>query len=301
MDVWNRAAQLASQQQGVISRAQCLELGMLDTQLSRAARPRGRWQRVLPGVYAVATGQLSQSTLVAAAVLLGGPTSQVTGLVALAWYGCTYMPRAPGVDLLIGWTSRRKPAGYVRFHRTRAPPPAAMRQGVPVSPVERAALLSARHLHALSDVRAILSEVVQRRLTTADRLAAVLANEPVAGSALARRVLGELGAGCLSVPEMELRELVMTRPTLALGVLWNHPLQVAGRLVVADACWLAARVIVEVDSIAHHGLGDGPENTSRRRAALVAAGWRVLSVSPRRIREEPLRVLDEIEALVLAR
>lgn len=236
----------------------------------------------------------------AAAVLFGGPTSQVTGLVALAWYGCTYVPRGTGVDLLIAWTSRRQPAGYVRFHRTRTLPPALVRDGVPLSPVDRAALLAARHLDALSDVRAVLSEVVQRRLTTVDRLAQVLAREPVAGSAMARRVLGELGAGCLSVPELELRDLVLTCPALASGVAWNQPLDVRGRRVVADACWPAVRVIVEVDSIAHHGLGDGPEETSRRRAALVADGWRVLSVSPRRIREKPLRVLAEIGALVLA-
>ena len=56
--------------------------------------------------------------------------------------------------------------------------------------------------------------------------------------------------------------------------------------------------IVEVDSVAHHGLGDGPEYTSRRRAALVAAGWVVLSVSPRRIREEPDVVVAEILAVL---
>lgn len=174
------------------------------------------------------------------------------------------------------------------------------RNGLPLSPIERAALLTARHLDGLSDVRAVLSEVVQRRLTTVDRLAQVLACEPIAGTALARRALGELGAGCLSVPEIELRDLVATRPALARGVVWNHPLVVSGRRLVADACWPAARVIVEVDSIAYHGLGNGPEETSRRRAALVANGWRVLSVSPRRIREQPQRVLDEIAALVLA-
>lgn len=300
MSVWKRADHLAQQQHGVISRRQCLELGMFDTQVTRAARDRGPWQRVLPGIYAVTTGQLTQASLVAAAVLFGGPTSQVTGLVALAWYGCTYVPRATGVDLLIDWTSRRQPAGYVRFHRTRTLPAPLERQGVPLSPVDRAALLAARRLDALSDVRAVLSEVVQRRLTTVDRLARVLAREPVAGSALSRRVLAELGAGCLSVPEMELRDLVLTHPALARGVVWNYPLDVGGRHLVADACWPLVRVVVEVDSIAHHGLGDGPEETSRRRAALVADGWRVLSVSPRRIREEPLRVLAEIEALVLA-
>jgi len=57
------------------------------------------------------------------------------------------------------------------------------------------------------------------------------------------------------------------------------------------------RLIIEVDSVEHHGLGDGPEWTSRRRVALIADGWTVLSVSPRRIREDARVLLGEIEAV----
>lgn len=301
MTAWDTATAAARDQHGVITRRQCLASGLLDTQVSRASRPGGPWQRLLPGVYATFTGPVSQAGLVMAAVLLGGPTSQVTGLVALAWYGCTYVPRAPHVDVLIDWQMRRRSTSYVRFHRTRKMPTPAVRNRVPLSPVDRAALLASRHLDSVSDVRAVLSDVVQRRLTTVERLSHALEREPTAGSRLPRRVLDELGAGCRSVPEIELRDLVLTRPALARAVRWNHPVDVAGRHFVADACWPGARLIVEVDSIAHHGLGDGPEWTSRRRAALTAAGWTVLSISPRRIREDPHRLLDEIEALVVGR
>lgn len=176
-----------------------------------------------------------------------------------------------------------------------------MRNQVALSPVDRAAPLATRHLVKVRDVRAVLGDVVQRRLTTVERLSRTLEHEPTAGSALPRRVLDELGAGCRSVPEIELRDLVLTRPALARHVRWNHPVDADGRRFVADACWPEARLIVEVDSIAHHGLGDGPEGTSRRRAALTAAGWTVLSISPRRIREDPHRLLDEIVALVIGR
>lgn len=300
MNAWERAGELSAEQHGVISRAQCLSVGLQDKQLARASREGGRWQRVLPGVYATFTGPLSQVCLVMAAVLFAGPQSQVTGVVALTWYGCTHVPRAGHVDLLIPWERRRRGYGYVRFHRSRRMPLARTRGGVPMSPVERAAMLAARQLRDVDTVRAVLSEVVQRRLTTVDRLAATLADEPTSGSALPRRVLDELGAGTRSVPEMWLRDLVLRRPRLARGVVWNHPVQVAGRTFVADACWPLARLIVEVDSIEHHGLGDGPERTSRRRAALTAAGWTVLSVSPRRLRDDPMGVLAQIEALVTA-
>jgi hypothetical protein len=248
---------VSAKQHGIISRAQCLAVGLDDKQLARATREGGRWQRVLPGVYATFTGPLSQVCMVMAAALLGGPLAQVTGLVALAWYGCTYVPRTRHVDVLIPWRRRRRDCAHVRFHRTRTMPVARERNGVPLSTVDRAALLAARHLHDIDDVRAVLSEVVQRRLTTVDRLDAALAREPVAGSAVPRRVLEELAAGCRSVPEMWLRDLVLRRPRLAAGVLWN------------------------------------------RRAALTAAGWTVLSVSPRRLREDPLGVLVQIEAVVM--
>ncbi|MGH8825570.1 MAG: hypothetical protein ACRDVN_14015 [Jiangellaceae bacterium] len=58
--------------------------------------------------------------------------------------------------------------------------------------------------------------------------------------------------------------------------------------------------MIEVDSVEWHRFGDAPETTERRRARLAALGWTVLPVSPRRIREEPMAVLREIEAAYLA-
>jgi very-short-patch-repair endonuclease len=55
-------------------------------------------------------------------------------------------------------------------------------------------------------------------------------------------------------------------------------------------------LIVEVDSVEHHGLGWTPEATSLRRAELVAAGWTVLSVSPYRIGRDGPGLIDQIES-----
>jgi very-short-patch-repair endonuclease len=79
------------------------------------------------------------------------------------------------------------------------------------------------------------------------------------------------------------------------GVHWNQPLLVGGARRIADACWPMVWLIVEVDSVEHHGLGWTPEATSRRRAELVAAGWTVLSVSPYRIRHDGPALLDQLE------
>lgn len=57
-------------------------------------------------------------------------------------------------------------------------------------------------------------------------------------------------------------------------------------------------LVVEVDSVEWHRFGDTPEATERRRARYAKLGWRVLPVSPRRLREEPAAVRAEIEAAV---
>jgi hypothetical protein len=69
---------------------------------------------------------------------------------------------------------------------------------------------------------------------------------------------------------LELRDLVPSRPRLARQVRWNLPVAVGSKVVVADA-------------------------------ALVADGWVVLSVSPPRIREDAVELLDQIKTLVARR
>jgi very-short-patch-repair endonuclease len=70
--------------------------------------------------------------------------------------------------------------------------------------------------------------------------------------------------------------------------------------LVPDGYYRAVRLALEVDSAEHHAFGDGPELTEQRRAKYAALGWRVVSISPRRIRQEPKAVLAEIEAAYLA-
>lgn len=169
------------------------------------------------------------------------------------------------------------------------------RDGFALSPPEHAALLTARQGIDLRDARALLAEVVQRRLTTVERLERVLASGPSAGSCLPRQVLRDLAAGCRSGPEIELRHLIGTSRLLSAGVRWNHPITLDGFVLVADSCWPEVRLVMEVDSIEHHGLGWGPELTSRRRVALVADGWTVLSVSPYRIRHDGYQLIRQAE------
>lgn len=119
------------------------------------------------------------------------------------------------------------------------------------------------------------------------------------GSGLVRLALDDTRAGCRSAPECELRDLVRSSAVLQEPV-WNQPLAGTPDGVIPDACWPEARVVVEIDSAEWHRLGDLVERTERKRTRYAALGWTVLSISPRRLREDGKAVLSEIESAVLA-
>ncbi|NED98554.1 hypothetical protein [Phytoactinopolyspora halotolerans] len=147
---------------------------------------------------------------------------------------------------------------------------------------------------ALRNVRALMCEAVQRDACTVDGLRRALDQAGRRHTALARRVLDDLDIGCRSAPECELRDLIRTSSILP-EPLWNRPLPGA-RGIYPDACWPEARLVIEVDSRSFHGFGDAPGRTERRRAEYARLGWRVLPVTPQRIRQDPAGLLAEIEA-----
>ncbi|PSL06115.1 hypothetical protein CLV30_103270 [Haloactinopolyspora alba] len=151
---------------------------------------------------------------------------------------------------------------------------------------------------ALRNVRALMCEVVQRRRASVADLRAEVAAAPRRGGALARLAMRDIDAGCRSAPECELRDLVRRSRVLP-EPRWNRVLP-GSRGIHPDACWPRARLVVEVDSRSWHGFGDAPRRTEERRARYAALGWRVLPVSPARIRADPDAVLAELEAAYLA-
>jgi hypothetical protein len=291
---------LAAQQSGLLTRAQLMECGLTPRQVDRLGASHGRGQRVLPQVYALTTGPLTRRQQCVAALLYGGDAAQLGGATTLELRGVRYARPVPQVHVLLPMTQQRKPVGFVVVRRTLALPAPHLALGLRVSPVARAAVDACRTLASVADATAVLAEVVQRRMCTLASLQAELDVGPSAGSAVPRRALQRLGAGSASAPEAEALELVSTSLVLP-PPLVNHALLLGdGHHVVADLCWPQARLVVEIDSVEHHGFGPDAERTSRRRAALVANGWAVISVSPARFMTDPAGVLRDVEAAYLA-
>lgn len=112
-------------QDGLITRAQALDVGMSPGAIRHALRQGGPWQRVVTGVYVTFTGSLHETQRLRAAVLAAGPGALLTGAWACQMTGLRYGP-SPGedVDVLIDANLDRGGVGFVRIIRTpRLPQP----------------------------------------------------------------------------------------------------------------------------------------------------------------------------------
>jgi very-short-patch-repair endonuclease len=289
---------LAATQSGLLTRHQLLAAGLTRRQIDRLAAPGGRGSRPLPRVYALTTGPLSRRQQLVGALLYVGEHGQVSGATALELYGFRYAPVDALVHVLVPMRRQVPAVAFVVPHRTQSLPRPRLVQGLPTVPAARAAVDAARRMQP-QQATATLAEAVQRRLCTMPMLLAELRAGPSAGSAVVRTALARIGSGAASVPETDLVALVATSLVLP-APLVNERLVLGNLVVVPDLCWPQARLVVEVDSVEHHGFGPDAEQTSRRRARLVAAGWAVLSISPQRCRLDPVGVLHDIEAAYLA-
>lgn len=296
MDVPPSLKAIIDSQEGVTTRQQLLRAGVSPAQIRHAIRARGPWQRVVNGVYATFTGALTHTQTVRAALLYAGEGSVVTGSWACRAYDMRYMPRS-GLRILISHGSKRAPIPIADIQRTRRWPEIRKVRGFPCAEPARATLDAVAESRDLRTVRAALCEVVQRRLVDPDSL---VASYESAGmhSALVTRVLSDLRSGCRSEPECELRDLMRTSSVLP-EFIWNQALPDVED-VVPDAYEVRSGLVLEVDSVEWHQLGDGPERTERKRARYVAGGWRPLPIVPRRLRDEPATLLAEIESAYLA-
>ncbi len=190
-----RIARIAQEQDDLITRDQALAAGGTPDFIRYAISQAGRWQRVLPGIYATFTGPLADIHKYRAAVLYGGPKAVITGATACRMHGMKYAPEADGVDVLVPHGRQRGDVEFVRLRRThRMPAPVywigldvpdedvpafiddnmsdadelasgAVRWKIPMAPLARAAIDATRFRHqALLDRVGKLKRPVQRKL-----------------------------------------------------------------------------------------------------------------------------------------
>lgn len=130
-------------------------------------------------------------------------------------------------------------------------------------------------------------------------------------SAVVHRHTGHRGAGAIkkalaagplrpALPRSELEQTfadIVQRAGLPRPLV-NHWLDIGGELIQADCAWPEWRLIVEVDSHAWHGAAAAFDRDRRRDRRCLAAGWQVIRVTERALREEGPELERELRALL---
>jgi hypothetical protein len=286
---------LIAVQYGVARRDQLLRSGVTPSIIRRRLRS-GEWQSVLATVYAMFPGPLDILRREVAGWLYGGPGCQLAGPTAARIHGLRNVPSDPQVHLLVPHHRQLASAGFVVLHRTtrmeerpHLVPPFA------VCSLARALADTARWCPDGPAIRALVSEAIERRLTSLPALRAESSSGRRNGSALLRITLDELARDTRHAPEQDLRTALLQSRELP-RIVWNP------RLVGSDGRGLPwvdgwideVGIGVEVD-LSTEASPDEWERTARRHALLEQYGVLVLQFPAARISRDPFGVRAAVE------
>jgi hypothetical protein len=293
---------LGTQRQGLFTVADARAGGVGPMALSRGVAA-GRFVRVFPGVYRLATAAPTYRQRLLAACLWAGPGAVVSHRAAARLYGLD------GVDTeeveLIAPSKLRRPAGIVGLHRAKLDGrDQKVLDGIPVTSVARTLVDLARTTPA-EKLAELLDCAWRRKLArlnyVSDRLEAV-ATRGLHGARALREALRDCearGKPLGSVLEVQTWYLIKRAglPLPECGLVFE-PLD--GQPGAIDFAYPEHSVAIECDGYAYHALTrDQFEGTERRASQLAALGWRVLRVTSRMLGREPRAVVKRI-AVALA-
>jgi very-short-patch-repair endonuclease len=271
-----RIGGVATEQDGLIARAQLLALGLSVAAIDHRVRTR-RLIVVHRGVYAVGHAALSRRARWRAGLMAAGETAVLSHTTAAtAWQLILSMPAF--VEVTVTRKGPRTRAGLV-VHETRRAPQVRLVDSLPVTAPLRtlADLGSHPQIERMCAEALVLKHVTQQELDAAR----ILSPERAAPtrSELERRFLALI------------REAGLPRPRVNEAI--------GGHLV--DFAWLDERVIVETDGWAAHGHRAAFERDHARDADLAARGWIVVRFTWRQVCDAPTRVVAQVSQTLAAR
>jgi len=270
-----------------VARWQLARLGFSESWIARGVRS-GALVRLHAGVFAVGHGAVGQSGRRFAAVLTVGPDAVLSHRSAGETWGlCSYAGARAEV------TAPRTLRARARLLPHRAvllPDERTVIDGLPITTVAR----------TLLDLAMVLDRHRLERAVERAEMARLLDLRAVA--ALLDRHRRRPGAGALRVALPAATDPRVTRsdfedaflaflaardlPRPSSGV-WVPMDDGEGPGVELDVAWPAARLAVELDPRSTHGTAAAFERDRHKDQRLMLAGWRVVRLTPRRLREEP--------------
>jgi Protein of unknown function (DUF559)/Transcriptional regulator, AbiEi antitoxin len=286
--------ELAGRQHRLVSLPQLKVLGLT----ASAVRNRvaaGRLRRVHQGVYAVGLAPLSIEGVYMAAVLACGPKAVLSHRSAAAHLALRPSNR-PIVDVTAPGRAGRGRKG-IDVHRATGLEERDVTtvDGIPCTTVARTLL----DLATTIDETALERAIEQAEKLRMFDLTAVIEVMERAGD---RRGGPELRRALAAyTPEPAFTRSVLERRFLALCRAAEVPMPQANNATEGheiDFTWPDRRLIVEADSLRHHGTRAAFERDRRRDQRLTAAGWRVVRFTWRQIDEAPADVAASLRSLL---
>jgi hypothetical protein len=295
-----RLDRIVREQFWVIGRSQALDCGLSRSAIDHLVRQDGPWRRLLPGIYATTTGDVTPDQRAMAALLHAGPRSVITGATAVR----RHRLRCAGLNevaVLVPVDVRRQSASFVRVvHTSRMPENSYSTGQIRFAPLPRAVADAARGMTRLSDVRAVVAEAVQHGHCSLEALISEMNEGPMAGSRFYRIALGEIGDGIRSAAEADLRELI-DRSDLEKPMYNPWLYAVNGTFLgIPDAWWQRAGVAAEVDSRQYHLSPDDHERTTMRHNRMEANGISMLHFLPSTLRTKSPTVVRDLRGAIKA-
>jgi hypothetical protein len=274
----------AARQHRVIARWQLYELGLERGAIAHRVRT-GRLFRIYPGVYAIGCANVDRFGRWYAAVLSCGPGAVLSHRDAAALYGIRDSARR-AIDVTAPGRSRHTRNG-ITIHRPRLlhPDDCATWNRIPVTTVPRL-MIDLAEVVSAHKVRRAFAEAARRGLVDMNAMRAALER---ANGRRGLRVVSAILADRVAPPEANagieedfydlVLELKLPLPLFNVAI--------PGTPYVVDALWPAIKLIIELDSRAHHDrTAEDFEYERVRFNDLQLAGYRVLRLTHHRIHRE---------------
>ena len=249
-DIPPEAARIASCQAGAISRRQLLDAGLNRKTISRRLK-RGRWQQLFRGVYAVFSGLPPRETWLWAAILSAGEGAVLSHQTAAELHGLLGTP-TDAIYVTVPSTRRVAARGLIIRTSNRVEQARQPNRTPPRTSVEETVLDLAQLASGFDDACAWITKACAKRLTTEEKLRAVLAvRKKMRWRAELGDVLAAAGSGIHSVLEYRYLRDVERAHGLPRS---RHQVRVVidGQVAYRDAYYEEFGVAVEMDGRLAH-------------------------------------------------
>jgi len=269
-------AELAHRQHAVVAHRQLLALGLTRNAITHRLRA-GRLHRIHRGVYAVGHRKLARQGWWMAAVLAGGTGAVLSHRPAGAAHGL----RAWSGRSAITAAHWRRSTDAIEIHSSSLPiDEVTVLDGIPITTVPRTLLDLATVLGPAALERAV-NEAEKRELGDALSVAGLLQRHRGERGTAALRLALDAPSFGRGVTDLQLEERFvrfiaercLSHPEL------NAWIVLGDRRYRVDCLWRERRLVVELQSHAHHSTPRAMARDAERSRRLLLAGWRVIYVT----------------------